>query len=147
MTKLFKLYPLKTSILLSLFVLMVGEWVDGHLDHSDIVTPVLFTLFIYNVFILHHTEDLFNFSSRTNADNKKIIFNLIIVFLFVGSIVIDSVSLPISFQLSLYKLGLTLWAGVFTANSMLQHRKARKLSSLIFSQFAFLTLAVMIMQL
>jgi len=126
---------------------MVGEWLDGHLDHSDIVTPALFTLFIYNVFIIHNSEDLFNFKNRTSADNKKLIFNLIIVFLFVSSIVIDSISLPISFQLSLYKLGLTLWAGVFTANSMLQHRKMRKLSSLIFSQFAFLTLAVMIMQL
>jgi len=126
---------------------MVGELFDGHLDHSDIVTPILFTLFTYNVFILQKSEDFFNFKHRSIAGNRKLIFNLVIVFLFFSSIMIDSIYLPISFQLSLYKLGFTLWAGVFTANSMLQHRKMKNLSSLIFSQFAFLTLAMMIMQL
>lgn len=137
----FGAHPIKTGILFSLGILTLGEFFDGHFDHSDIVAPILLAIFFLNCFIFNSHEEIYNFNKPIGYQRSKAIFSIVILVMFMGSILMDALMLPITFKLSIFKLGLTLWAGVFMANSILEHRKNKKVSALIYSQVAFLTLA------
>lgn len=140
-------HPIKTGILFSLSILTLGEFLDGHFDHSDIVAPILLIIFFMNTFIFNSNEEVYNFNKPFGFQKNKAMFSIVVLGLFMSSILMDALMLPITFKLSIFKMGITLWSGVFLANSILEHRRTQKLSALIFSQVAFITLAFTFLQL